>query len=88
MPKRSEVYFHDGNLITLAGSLVFTDKKFYALMDLPHKAVFELQRDSSGKKVCLVRDLDPFPPTTPAPTSDTLGDRLLSTALRERGLQK
>lgn len=36
------------------------------------------------KQLEMFEEPDPFPPTTPAPTSDTLGDRLLSTALRER----
>jgi hypothetical protein len=64
--KRSEVYFHDGNLATLSASLVLTNKRFYTLINLGHKAVYQLQRDGTGKKVCLVRDLiddsDPFPP--------------------------
>lgn len=85
--KRSEVFIHDGNLITLAGNLVYTDKKYYALEDEPHRVVYELQPDGTGKRICRVYDLiddtNPFPPLQAEPTQDTPVDRARDAALRE-----
>lgn len=83
MPKRSEVYFglrgeEWNNMFKAKGA----GKPYYCFGDYPAGNVY--LADLNRTKVCKVSDLeDAFPPTTPAPTSDTLGDRLLSTALRE-----
>lgn len=87
--KRSDVYFHDGNLITLCKGIEQTDKKFYARDDLSSRMVYALQEDGRGVPICRVSDLeddtDPFPRFQPQQRSgQELADALLDEAVAER----
>lgn len=90
--KRSEVYFNpEGNTSMLVAHQGARDAKkgFIALGEADGAGVYHIIRKNVCRPVCEVADLtddreSPFPPMAPEVTSDTVTDRILDAAMRER----
>jgi hypothetical protein len=56
-PRRSEVYFHDGNLLTWAHASSMAEGKYCARKDAPSVSVYTYGLDRTLQFVCVVSDL-------------------------------